>query len=105
LRCKGETPGGGPNQQAVRGYSRILRPDTRPTRCQSPDRSRQLPSCLNDATEYEFALKLARDMIDRRLKETRNNFGRGLYTVLLERLSEARVDVYVSSFTENGDQL
>jgi len=62
---------------------------------------------LNDSTEYSLALKLAQEVIQNRMAEARNKFDRGLYSVLNERLAgeEVHGEVYVSSFTENGDQL
>jgi hypothetical protein len=61
---------------------------------------------LNDSTEYAFALELARDVIQRRADKAQNKFDFGLYTVLLERLTaDIQSEVYVSSFTENADQL
>ncbi|MBZ5491216.1 MAG: DUF2971 domain-containing protein [Acidobacteriia bacterium] len=62
---------------------------------------------MNDSTEYSLALKLAQEVIQRRIEDAGNNFDRGLYKVLEERLAgeEGHGEVYVSSFTENGDQL
>ena len=62
---------------------------------------------LNDSTEYSLALKLAQEVIQKRIEDSRNKFDRGLYKVLEERLAseEGHGEVYVSSFTENGDQL
>ena len=61
---------------------------------------------LNDSTEYKFALELAQSVAQYRLDKARNTFDIGLYRVLQERLkTDVRGEVYVSSFTENGDQL
>ena len=62
---------------------------------------------LNDSTEYNLALKLAQEVIQNRIDSAMNNFDRGLYNVLKERLAgeKGHGEVYVSSFTENGDQL
>jgi hypothetical protein len=61
---------------------------------------------LNDSTEYNFALNLARSAIQERIDKARNKFDLGLYTVLAERLAgNIQAEVYVSSFTENPDQL
>lgn len=62
---------------------------------------------LNDSTEFSLALKIAQEVIQDRIEGARNNFDRGLYNVLKERLAgeEGHGEVYVSSFTEDGDQL
>jgi hypothetical protein len=62
---------------------------------------------LNDSTEYSLALKIAQAVIQNRIESARNNFDRGLYNVLKARLAgeEGHGEVYVSSFTEKGDQL
>jgi hypothetical protein len=62
---------------------------------------------LNDSTEYSLALTLALDVIQKRIEDARNKFDLGLYSVLKDRLAgeEGHGEVYVSSFTENGDQL
>ncbi len=61
---------------------------------------------LNDSTEYSFALNLAHNVIRERIAKASNKFDRALNTVLEERLaSDVHAEIYVSSFTENGDQL
>jgi hypothetical protein len=60
---------------------------------------------LNDSTEYSLAINLAREFIEERSKKARGKFDTALYTVLSERLTLEVEEVYVSSFTENPDQL
>ena len=61
---------------------------------------------LNDSTEFSFALNLAQQLVEERQNSATNQFDNALYTVLRERLSGTQdFDVYVSSFTESGDQL
>src|SRR5260370_18924451 len=61
---------------------------------------------LNDSSEYNFALSLAGAVVEERRVKARNRFELGIYTVLEQRLtSVADAEVYVISFTENGDQL
>lgn len=62
---------------------------------------------LNDSTEYSLALKLAQEVIQNLIEDAHNKFDLGLYNVLKEKLAgeKGQGEVYVSSFTENGDQL
>ena len=61
---------------------------------------------LNDSTEYNFALRLARSVIQDRVEKSSNKFELALNTVLQERLTtDPPAEVYVSSFTEKPDQL
>lgn len=60
---------------------------------------------LNDSTEYSLAVSLAREFIEGRSKKARGKFDSALYAVLSERLTSEVEEVYVSSFTENADQL
>jgi len=60
---------------------------------------------LNDSTEYSLAFGLAREFIEERSKKARGKFYSALYAVLSERLTLEVEEVYVSSFTENPDQL
>jgi Protein of unknown function (DUF2971) len=60
---------------------------------------------LNDSTEYRLAISLARQFIEEHSKKVRGKFDTALYAVLSERLTLEVEEVYVSSFTENPDQL
>jgi hypothetical protein len=61
---------------------------------------------LNDSTEYTFALDLADKVIKERIEKATNTFDRALNKVLEEKLTaSAQGEIYVTSFTENGDQL
>jgi hypothetical protein len=61
---------------------------------------------LNDSTEYRFALSLVGRLIQERPNGIPSGFDRALNTVLEERLKiDEQAEVYVSSFTENADQL
>lgn len=60
---------------------------------------------LNDSTEYSLALNLARNVVQELADKPLGKFERALYAVLLERLTLDVQEVYVSSFTENADQL
>lgn len=61
---------------------------------------------LNDRSEFSFALKLAREALQERVAKAKSGFDRALYTVLEERFRvEGTSKVYVSSFSENSDQL
>src|ERR1017187_117129 len=61
---------------------------------------------LNDSTEYDLALDLARTSMRARLKASRSRWEEGLYIALSEELTgTAPADVYVTSFSENHDQL
>jgi hypothetical protein len=61
---------------------------------------------LNDSREYQIAVDLAREIIQRRLQKATSGIERGLYGVMedsLEHVSDT--EVFVSAFTRNGDQL
>jgi len=60
---------------------------------------------LNDSTEYQIALNIARRVIQERISTSTIKREKALFAVLEERLTDITGDVYVSSFTENGDQL
>jgi len=61
---------------------------------------------LNDSSEYDFALDLARSVVQDRLERAHGKFDIALNSVFQERLlKDPTAEVYVSSFTENGDQL
>ena len=61
---------------------------------------------LNDSTEYDFAVGLARRVIQERIDKARNKFEVAVASVLQERLTtDPAADVYVTSFSENADQL
>jgi len=61
---------------------------------------------LNDSKEYELAIEIARGIIVDRVGKVDNKFDLGLYRVLTDSLVHvSEIDVYASSFTENGDQL
>ena len=60
---------------------------------------------LNDSTEYSLAFNLARKVVQELADKALGRFERALHTVLLERLTVDVQEVYVTSFTENADQL
>jgi len=61
---------------------------------------------LNDAKEFELALELLDDVLHSKLQTASNKYDQALYTVLQESLNQASgSDVYVTSFSEDGDQL
>ncbi|MGA8149435.1 MAG: DUF2971 domain-containing protein [Terriglobales bacterium] len=61
---------------------------------------------LNDSSEYSFAIDLVRKAIQDREATAHNTFDIALNSILAERLmTETQAEVYVSSFTENPDQL
>ena len=60
---------------------------------------------LNDSTEYNLAIQLARTVVEKDLASSRGKFDTALNTVLQERIVSQSTDVYVTSFTENEDQL
>ncbi len=61
---------------------------------------------MNDSKEYGLALELADGAISERLSAATGACDQGLYHVLRESLEHAQsFEIYVSSFSENGDQL
>jgi hypothetical protein len=61
---------------------------------------------LNDSSEYDYALRLLKEAIDARQEATNSKFIRALLVILDLRLSqEDNTETFVSSFTENPDQL
>jgi hypothetical protein len=61
---------------------------------------------LNDAREYELAVDLARRIIEGRERAATSKFDAALLAVLKDSLGGTPdPEVYVVSFTENGDQL
>jgi Protein of unknown function (DUF2971) len=61
---------------------------------------------LNDSREYDLAVDLIRKSIQDRLQNVRSRFDEALYRVLEQNIDRrTTADVYVSSFSENPDQL
>ncbi|MFN2397803.1 MAG: hypothetical protein ABR543_04055 [Gemmatimonadaceae bacterium] len=61
---------------------------------------------LNDATEFQLALDLLDELLEQKVEAASSRYDRALYSVLKESLSEAGdSEVYVASFSEDGDQL
>lgn len=60
-------------------------------------------TCLNDSSEYILAFKIAKNLLE--IFEKNSDYDRKKVHYLLEELNNSRNNIYVGSFSENGDLL